>query len=225
MMSKWSEQSLKRIANANVLQSAIPIYLYTCNGKLFYAHGDVNNHVFKSPFFIVESVDEKNHSAILHILLPYPLFVLENDRIHSLQKFLRTGKFIKVDLHCFFGFSHIPIPVYDGIIVADLIKDTICIPYAMRKKDTPIILWMTNEKNVMNSATISLDITTKSEGELMLNIFTKEGGVISKASAGESKSITVSNITQIELETTMESVTGTLEIQLNRKQERKITFV
>ena len=95
----------------------------------------------------------------------------------------------------------------------------------MRKKDTPIILWMTNEKNVMNSATISLDITTKSEGELMLNIFTKEGGVISKASAGESKSITVSNITQIELETTMESVTGTLEIQLNRKQERKITFV
>ena len=37
MMSKWSEQSLKRIANANVLQSAISIYLYTCNGKLFYA--------------------------------------------------------------------------------------------------------------------------------------------------------------------------------------------
>ena len=45
----------------------------------------------------------------------------------------------------------------------------------MRKKDPPIILWMTNEKNVMNSATISLDITTQSEGELMFNIFTEEG--------------------------------------------------
>ena len=45
----------------------------------------------------------------------------------------------------------------------------------MRKKDTPIILWMTNEKNVMNSATISLDITTKSEGDNVKYFYERRG--------------------------------------------------
>ena len=59
----------------------------------FTLHGDVNNHVFKSPFFIVESVYEKNHSAIFDIFLPYPMFILK-----TTESILYRNFYVQVNL-------------------------------------------------------------------------------------------------------------------------------
>lgn len=221
MMSECIAQRLNQFVKSTAHKSVKPFYLFNCSGKLLHTYINVKGCIVKSSFFAVESVDEKNQSAVLNILVPFPFS--EDDYCCTINVLLRTDKYIIVDLNCFCGLVEIPIRVCDYVIVADLIKDTICLPYTMNKDDSPKVIWSTAESTVSNTATISI----KGEEGATLNIYSKEGRIsFKKSSQSKTNSITIPNINKIELEpSSMNTISGIIEIQLNRKLETKISLI
>lgn len=200
----------------------LPFCLLNCKGNPFYAFGQIKGNAFKSPFFTLKSLDPKQHSAVLNILAPYPFQKGEYDYFCCVQTFLRTNLFVKVDLSDFSGISNVPIPISDSLSFSDLIQDNVRLPFIVRETHSPKMIWNTDENQIKNTATIILNYHNGIDLQTKMNICTKDKMVTLDVPKGKGRAITVRDLLYIEICPPIKLVQGIIEIQLNRKEERKI---
>lgn len=192
-------------------QSALPFILFTTNGELFSSFGFSKSSFFNSHFFTVVSINKETQCAVLEVLLC------------KQDKLFRTKTFVVIDISCICGIHIIPFPVFDFFVEAHLTNDHFCLPFHLTKEDSSKTIWRATQNKMETATTISVTCEeTDQVAKLIVN--TKSGVIPLKVPKGEISSITVSDIRSIEVLTPDEIVKGTVEIQLNRCEKKKIYF-
>lgn len=191
--------------------SALPFTFLGTNNELFSGFGFSGGYFFKSHFFTVVSINKETKCAVLEVLLC------------KKDKLFRTKSRVVIDISCICGIQIIPFPVFDFYLEAHLTNDHFCLPFHLTKRDTPKTIWRASQNKMENATTISVNHEgTDQVARLIVN--TKSGVMPMTVPKGEISSITVSDILSMVVLTPKEIVKGTVEIQLNRCEKRKIHF-
>lgn len=214
---KHIEERNRNSTHISECESERPFYLIHCNGEPFYAYGLIKECSFKTMFFTVKSIDQKKHSAVLNILVPY-----------TSQKgemfLLRTETKIVVDLSCFCGFSTVSIPTVDCIILRNMIKDHLKLPLLANKSDSPQVIWNSNENELNNTATITFHYQKGLDVYVMIDLYMRGKKVSLIIPRGNKRAITVIDLLKIDIQPPSKMIIGTVEIQLNRIDKRKVSL-
>ncbi|KGR76277.1 CotZ-related putative spore coat protein [Ureibacillus sinduriensis] len=203
----------------------LPFHLLNSKGHPFFAIGQIDGFSFKSPFFTVESVDPCQHSAVLNILAPFPFQEGDVDPSNCIQTLLRTNSFVSVELSKFSGFSKVPISISDCLTICDMMEEHVRLPFMAGETDFPKVIWQhTGGNQINNVATIMLHYQNGIDSQVKLNLCTKDKLVTLNAPKGNGRAVTVKDLLSIEICPSAKLVKGIIEIQVNRKEERKIYF-
>ncbi|MCZ2259929.1 CotZ-related putative spore coat protein [Sporosarcina sp. G11-34] len=219
-MTSWIAERLKKIEPINkkethklACQSALPFMLVGKDGEPFSVIGISGGCFFVSSFFTVICIDEKSKCAVLEVLFP---------RCCGRELF-RTQARIFVDLSCFCGIEALPIPVFDCLIECHVKKDHLCLPFMLVKTDTTKTVWSTVQEKIGNTATITVNYVGP-DPIVNLTLVTKDEVIPFVMVRGECRSVTVLNLKSIEVLTPLEQVRGTVEVQLNLVEKKKVCF-
>ncbi len=84
-------------------------------------------------------------------------------------------------------------------------------------------MWSTVQENIGNTATVSVNYVGP-DPVLNLTLVTKNGRIPLVVTRGECRSVTVLNLNSIAVLTPLELAKGTVEVQLNLCEKKKIHF-
>lgn len=213
-------KQIKEISLESVLSESkemLPLYLITCDARLFYGISHINGYLVKTPFFTVESVDPEQQSAVLNMLVPYP-----NTCFHCMRALIRTETYINIDLSSMCGFSYVPLPIYDYFPVANIIQNSFCLDFKLNETEPQRTIWNSANDQLKNTATIIFHYRSGKDSFIHINIYLKEKVIPQTIPKGVARAITVPDLRKIEICSSEHLVKGTVDLLLNRKKETKI---
>lgn len=202
-----------------------PFYLYTDTGEMFYTIVPVKGCMFITPFFTIKKIDKENRCAILHVLVPFPFKKRKNDAdyLRCVKKLLRTNVTVVIDFSCLCGIATLCVPICDYVSVSECIKEQFSLPYVAQINSS--VIWNSLEKQIDNTATLVISYLKGSDEyvDVIIQIEGKTKEITIRK--GRAMAITVKNIRSLQIRSVTGKAYGTVDIQLNRRKVKEISFL
>lgn len=211
-VASWIENLLKE-ANKSTCGTSLSFMLVGKEGAPYIATAFSRDRFFTSCLFTIGWIDEKRCCAELDILIPSCCG----------NKLFRTEARILVNLTCFCGIDFIDTPIFDCLQVSYVIKDRICLPFMLTKKNSPKVLYTINPRTSAHVETISIHYTGP-DPEVEVLVQTREKVISLQVPKDGFRSVTVLNLKTIEIATPIEAVHGTVEIHHTFCEKKNIYY-
>ncbi|UQZ48054.1 CotZ-related putative spore coat protein [Bacillus sp. PK3-037] len=208
IVNKLKEIQNKNLEFAQKCPSITPFYLLTQEGELFIASSLSNGHSFQTSFFSIISVNEPSNCVVLELLVPCCLQSMCCTRV-----LYRSNSRILIDTSFLCGIAEVKIPVYDGLILKNIVKDIFNLCFSTNEK-TSNILW-SNESTFANTATVTLHHKDNKDSTIKIKLQTKEDIYSLCVKKGESFAITVKDLECLKVDSSNGKIHGLIEVQLN----------
>lgn len=114
-------------------------------------------------------------------------------------------------------------PILDYFSHSKLLKEQICCPFKLTKREESKRVWTTSHQSFKNMVTINIQFVGPDE-QMSLLLYTDDGLMLFSVAKDRFKALTISNLFAIEILTPLEQVTGMIDMQITHKEESDIYF-